>query len=84
MSISVQLELMEAVQRLADLVSFSLQNDVVQDFDVRWDHALSTVCEMLSDAIVEGLYKSEITGFCSTSHCVGLVRSRNCSKKWTA
>ena len=33
---------------------------------------------------MEGLYKSEITGFCSTSHCVGLVRSRNCSKKWTA
>ena len=30
----------ETVQRLADLVSMTLQNDDVQDFDVRWDHAL--------------------------------------------
>ena len=28
------------VQGLADLVSMTLQDDDVQDFDVRWDHAL--------------------------------------------
>ena len=30
----------EAVKGLSNLFAFSLQNDDVQDFDVRWDHAL--------------------------------------------
>ena len=38
----------EAVQVLADLVTKNLQNDDVQDFDVRWDQALLTVSEMPS------------------------------------
>ena len=42
------------------LFTVSLQNDDVQDFDVRWDHALFTVIEMRSDAILEGLYKSKL------------------------
>ena len=50
----------EAVQGLADLFTMSLQNDDVQDFDVRWDHALLTAGEMPSDAILEGLYKSKL------------------------
>ena len=29
----------EAVQRLSDLFTLSLQNDDVQDFDVRWNQA---------------------------------------------
>ena len=49
-----------AVQGLADLVSMTLQNDDVQNFDVRWDHALLTVSEMPSDVILEGLYKSTL------------------------
>ena len=39
---------------------FSLQNDDVQDFDVRWDHALPSVSEMPLDMILEGLYKSKL------------------------
>ena len=50
----------EAVQGLSNLVSLSLQNDDVQDFAVRWNHALFTVTEMLSPAILEGLYKSKL------------------------
>ena len=38
----------------------SLQNDDVQDFDVRWDHALLTLSEMPSDVILEGLYQSKL------------------------
>ena len=30
----------EAVQRLSDLFTLSLQNDDVQNFDVRWNQAL--------------------------------------------
>ena len=45
----------EAVQRLSDLFSIRLQNDDVQDFDVRWDHALLSASEMPSDVILEGL-----------------------------
>ena len=51
----------------------SLQNDDVQDFDVRLDHALLSVSEMTSDAILEGLHKSKLQKFCSTSDCDGLV-----------
>ena len=49
----------ETVQGLADLVSMTLQNDDVQDFDVRWDHAPLAVSEMPSDPMLEGLYKSK-------------------------
>ena len=50
----------ETVQGLVGLVSMILQNDGVQDYDVRWDHALSSVSEMLSDPILEGFYKSKL------------------------
>ena len=50
----------EAVQALADLFTMTLQNDDVKDFDARWDHALSSVSEMPSDPILEGLYKSKL------------------------
>ena len=36
-----------------------LQNDDVQDFDVRRDQALLSVSEMPSNVVLEGLYKSE-------------------------
>ena len=49
----------EAVQGIADLFTMSLKNNHVQDFDVRWDHALSTASEMPPGAILEGLYKSK-------------------------
>ena len=51
----------EAVQGLSDLFTVRLQNDDVQDFDVRWDQGL------FSAMILEGLYKSKITGLCSPS-----------------
>ena len=38
----------------------SLQNDDVQDFDVRWDHAQLPVSEMPSNMILEALYKSKL------------------------
>ena len=50
----------ETAQGLADLVSITLQNDDVQDVDVRWAHAISSVSEMPSDPILEGLYKSKL------------------------
>ena len=50
----------EAVQGLSDLFSIRLQNDDVQDFDVRWDQALFSASDMPSDVILEGLYKSKL------------------------
>ena len=44
----------EAVQGLSTVFGISLQNDDVQDFDVRWDHASLTLSEMPSDMILEG------------------------------
>ena len=50
----------EAVQGLSNLFSVTLQNDDVQDFDVKWDHAVLSVSEMLSEMILEGLYKAKL------------------------
>ena len=41
----------EAVQGLSDVFATSLQSDDVQDFDVRWDQALSSADEQLSHKI---------------------------------
>ena len=49
-----------AVQGLSDLFKIRLQNDDVQDFDVRWDQALSLSNDNPSDMILEGLYKSKL------------------------
>ena len=50
----------EAVRGLSDLFSIRLQNDDVQDFDVRWDQALLSASQMPSDVILEGFYKSKL------------------------
>ena len=50
----------EAVQGLSDLFKICLQNDGVQDFDTRWDQALLSANEILTDVILEGLYKSKL------------------------
>ena len=62
----------EAGQGLSTPFSISLQSDDVQDFDVRWDHALLPVSEMPSDIIQEGLYKSKLEKLCSTSTVMAL------------
>ena len=69
----------EAVHGVSDLFTISLQNDDVQDFDVKRDHGLLSVSEMPSDMILERLYKSTI----QDSVHLGFVRSRNRSKQWT-
>ena len=50
----------EAVQGLSDLFNFRLQNDDVQDFDVRWDQARLSASDMLSVVILQGLCKSKL------------------------
>ena len=45
------------------MFSFRLQNDEVQDLDVRWDQALLSASDMPSDAILEGLCKSKLQDF---------------------
>ena len=50
----------EAEQRLSDLFNTRLQNDDIQDFDVRWDQALLSASDVPSDVILDGLYKSKL------------------------
>ena len=37
-----------------------VQNDNVQDFDVRWDHGLLSVNETPTEMVLEGLYESKL------------------------
>ena len=50
----------EAVQGLSVLFNIPLQNDDVQNFDVRLDQALLSASDMPSDVILKGLYKSKL------------------------
>ena len=50
----------EAVHGLSDLFNMRLQNDDVQDFDVRWDHALLSASETPPEMVLEELYKSKL------------------------
>ena len=50
----------EAVLGLSDQFSFRLQDDDVQDFDTRWDQAVSAASEIPADTVLEGLCKSKL------------------------
>ena len=71
------------VKGLSDLFKIRLQNDDVQDFDVRWDKAPLSASEIPTEMVLEGLFKSKITAFCSASDCLGFVRPGSCQKQWT-
>ena len=73
----------EAVQGLSDLFSTRLQNDDVQDFDVRWGQALLSANDMPSDVNLEGLYKSKLQDSVQLQTVLAFVRPRNRSKQWT-
>ena len=42
------------------MFTIRLENDDALDFDVRWDQGLLSASDMLSDMILEGLYKSKL------------------------
>ena len=50
----------DAVQGLSDLFNIRLQNDDVQDFDVRWDQALLSASETPAEMVLEWFYKSKL------------------------
>ena len=47
----------DSVESYADLFTISLRNDDIQEFDSKWDEILSSMTQIPSDAILEGLYK---------------------------
>ena len=47
----------DTVLDYADLCSFSLRSDDVQDFDTRWDEILLSMTKIPPDDILESLYK---------------------------
>ena len=73
----------ETVQGLADLVSMTLQNDDVKDFDVRLDDALLSVSEMPSDPIVEGLDQSKLQNSGQPRTVMALYDQEVARNEWT-
>ena len=78
----MQLELYEAVLGLSDLISIRLENDDVQDFDVRWDQALLSGSDTLSGVILEGLYKSKLQDSVQLQTVLALYDQESVRKKW--
>ena len=68
----------EAAQGHSTLFAVKLQNDGVQDLDVRLDQALLSASEIPTDVILEGLCKSKVQD--SVQFQLGLVR-RCCGKE---
>ena len=50
----------DSVESYADLFTFSLRNDDIQEFDSKWDGILLSMTKIPSDDILEGLYKFRI------------------------
>ena len=60
MNISVKLELLKRYKDSQTCSIYVYRMMMVQDFDVRWDHALLSASDMPSDVILEGFYKSKL------------------------
>ena len=50
----------DSVENYADLFTFSLRNDDIQEFDSKWDGILLSMTKISPDDILEGLYKLRI------------------------
>ena len=49
-----------SVENYADLFTFVLRNDDIQEFDSKWDEILLSITKIPSDDILESLYKLRI------------------------
>ena len=74
----------ETIQGLSDLLNIRLQNDDVQDFDVRWDQALLAASDMPLDVILEGLYKSKFQDSVKLQTLLAWYDQETNSKQWKA
>ena len=52
----------DSVENYADLFTISLRNDVIQEFDSKWDGILLSMTQIRSYVILESLYKLRIRG----------------------
>ena len=52
----------DSVENYADLFTVFLRNDIVQEFDSKWDEILLSMTQIPSDEILESLYKLSIRG----------------------
>ena len=50
----------DEIQGLSGLFSIKLENDDIQDFDLRWEQALLPTSDPPSDKVLEGLYVSKL------------------------
>ena len=50
----------DSFENYADLLTVVLQNDDIQEFDLKWDGILLTMTQIPSDDILEGLYELRI------------------------
>ena len=50
----------DSVEHYADLLTISLRNDDIQEFDSKWDGILLSMTKIPPDDILEGLYKLRI------------------------
>ena len=67
----------EAVRSLSDLFNIRLQNDDVQDFDTRWDQALSAASETLTEIVLAGFHESKLQDSVQLQTVLALYEQEN-------
>ena len=50
----------DSVENYADLFTVGFRNDDIQEFDSKWDGILTSMTQIPTDDILEGLYKLRI------------------------
>ena len=66
----------DEIPGLSGLFSIKLENDDIQDFDLRWEQALLLTSDPPSDTVLEGLYVSQVARFLASSDNCGTFQSR--------
>ena len=72
----------EAVQGLSELFNFLLENDNVQDFEVRWDQAILSASETSTEKVLEGLYQSKLQDFFQLQTVLPLYGQETIRNNW--
>ena len=70
----------DTVLYCADLLSVTLHDYNVQEFETRCDEVVLSVSKIPSDDVLESLYKIENTWVRATQNCIGIVRHGDSSE----
>ena len=71
----------DEIQGLLKWISIKLENDDIQDFDLRWEQVLLLTSDPPSDKVTEGLYVSELQYFLKLKYLCHYIFKKICEEE---